>query len=88
MFSVIPIVIHFVAVAVSLHNFPEGIATLVATLSSPALGIPLAIAVALHNVPEGLCVSLPVYYSTGSKWKGFMWAFLSGISEPIGKGSH
>ena len=62
-------------------------ATFVAALSSPSLGVALAIAIALHNVPEGLCVALPVYYATGSRWKGFLWAFLSGVSEPIGKGS-
>ena len=71
--------------AIGLHNFPEGLATFVATLSDPSLGIALAIAIAFHNIPEGVCVSLPVYYATGSKWKGFMWAFLSGISEPIGQ---
>lgn len=73
--------------AIGLHNFPEGLATFVATLSNPSLGIALAIAIALHNIPEGVCVSMPVYYATGSKWKAFMWAFLSGVSEPIGKGT-
>ncbi len=71
--------------AIALHNFPEGLATFVATLSNPSLGLALAIAIALHNIPEGVCVSMPVYYATGSKWKAFMWAFLSGVSEPIGK---
>ncbi len=59
-------------------------ATFVAALSSPTLGVALAIAIALHNVPEGLCVAMPVYYATGSRVKGFLWAFLSGVSEPIG----
>ena len=75
------------ALAIGLHNIPEGMAALVATLSSPSLGIALAIAIALHNVPEGLCVALPIYYATGNRWKGLLWAFLSGISEPIGMGS-
>jgi zinc transporter ZupT len=56
----------------------------VAALSSPSLGAALAVAIALHNVPEGLCVAMPVYYATGSRVKGFLWAFLSGISEPLG----
>jgi len=46
--------------------------------------VALAIAIALHNIPEGVCVAMPVYYATGSKWRGFLWAFLSGISEPFG----
>ena len=74
------------ALAIGLHNFPEGMATFVAALASPSLGIALAIAIALHNIPEGLCVAMPVYYATGSRFKGFLWAFLSGVSEPIGKG--
>lgn len=77
--------LHFAALAIGLHNFPEGMATFVAALSDPSLGISLAVAIALHNVPEGLCVAMPVYYATGSRWKGFFWAFLSGVSEPIGK---
>ena len=70
--------------AIGLHNIPEGLATFVATLSSPSLGGALALAIALHNIPEGVCVSMPVYYATGSKVKAFLWAFLSGISEPLG----
>lgn len=74
--------------AIAIHNFPEGLATFVATLSSPSLGIALCIAIALHNIPEGVCVSMPVYYATGSRWRGFLWAFLSGISEPLGELNH
>ena len=70
--------------AIGLHNIPEGLATFVATLSSPSLGGALALAIALHNIPEGVCVSMPVYYATGSKVKAFLWAFLSGVSEPLG----
>eukprot|EP01064_Diplonema_japonicum_P037311 TRINITY_DN8697_c1_g4_i1.p1 TRINITY_DN8697_c1_g4~~TRINITY_DN8697_c1_g4_i1.p1 ORF type:complete len:352 (+),score=106.30 TRINITY_DN8697_c1_g4_i1:39-1094(+) len=72
------------AVALGLHNFPEGFATFIATLEEPSLGAALAVAIAIHNIPEGICVAMPVYYATGSKWKGFGWAFLSGLSEPIG----
>lgn len=71
------------ALAIGLHNFPEGLATFVAALSDPAVGAVLAIAIGIHNIPEGLCVALPVYYATGSRWKGFFWALLSGVSEPI-----
>jgi len=72
------------AVAIGIHNFPEGLATFVAALADTKLGIALALAIAVHNIPEGICVAMPVYYATGSKWKGFWWSFVSGLSEPIG----
>ena len=72
------------AVAIGLHNFPEGLATFVAALADPKLGVALAVAIAIHNIPEGICVAMPIYYATGSKWKGFWWSFLSGLSEPLG----
>jgi ZIP family zinc transporter len=72
------------ALAIALHNLPEGLATFVATLADPHLGIAVAFAIALHNIPEGLCVAMPLYYSTGSRVQGFLWAFVSGLSEPLG----
>jgi len=71
------------ALAIALHNFPEGLATFVATLADPRVGLLLGIAIAIHNVPEGLCVALPIYYSTGSRLKGFLWGFGSGLAEPF-----
>merc|ERR1719491_1091793 len=59
------------AIAIALHNFPEGLATFVAVLSEPKVGVILAIAIGIHNIPEWLCVSLPVYYATGNRWKAF-----------------
>ena len=72
------------ALAIGIHNLPEGLATFVATLDDPAVGGALAVAIAIHNIPEGLCVSIPIYFSTGDRWLAFRWAILSGISEPIG----
>jgi ZIP family zinc transporter len=74
------------ALAIGLHNFPEGLATFVGTLDDPTVGMGLAIAIGIHNVPEGLCVSVPIYYATKNRWQAFKWAFISGISEPIGAG--
>ncbi|MCF8009527.1 MAG: zinc transporter ZupT [Halanaerobiales bacterium] len=74
----------FSALAIAIHNFPEGLATYAAALSDPALGLSIAIAIAIHNIPEGISVSVPLYYATGSKKKAFIYSFLSGISEPIG----
>merc|ERR1711935_783805 len=64
------------ALAIGLHNFPEGLATFVAALDDPSVGAVLAIAIAIHNIPEGLCVALPIYYATGNRWKAFLWALL------------
>lgn len=72
------------AVAIGIHNFPEGIATFAAALQNPALGISIAVAVAIHNIPEGIAVSVPVFYATGDRKKAFLYSFLSGLSEPLG----
>jgi len=71
------------AIAIGLHNFPEGLATFVATLDSPVVGISLAIAIAIHNIPEGLCVAMPIYFATGDNHKAFLWATISGLSEVV-----
>ncbi|MFW6287841.1 MAG: zinc transporter ZupT, partial [bacterium] len=74
----------FSALAIAIHNFPEGLATFASALSDPALGLSIAIAIAIHNIPEGISVSVPLYYATGSKKKAFGYSFLSGLAEPIG----
>ncbi|NCP67797.1 zinc transporter ZupT [Candidatus Peregrinibacteria bacterium] len=74
----------FTALAIAIHNFPEGLATFLATIEDPSLGIAIAIAVAIHNVPEGIAVSIPIYHATGSRMKAFWYSFGSGIVEPIG----
>lgn len=72
------------ALSISIHNFPEGLATFASALQTPALGVSIAIAVALHNIPEGIAVSVPIWFATGSKRKAFLWSFLSGLTELIG----
>jgi len=74
----------FTALAIAIHNFPEGIATFAAGLTNAEIAIPIAIAIAIHNIPEGIAVSIPISYGTGSKRKGFLLSFLSGLAEPIG----
>ena len=74
----------FTALAVGIHNFPEGLATFMAALSDPQLGIPIAVAIAIHNIPEGIAVAVPVYYATGSRKKAFRLSFFSGLAEPVG----
>ena len=74
----------FSALAIGIHNFPEGLATFMGALSDPALGISITIAIAIHNIPEGIAVSMPIYYATGSRRKAFVYSSLSGFAEPIG----
>ena len=66
------------------HNIPEGIATYITSTQNIKLGIVLTIAIALHNIPEGISISIPIYYSTNSKLKAFIYTLISGLSEPIG----
>ncbi|MBM7571641.1 zinc transporter ZupT [Aquibacillus albus] len=74
----------FTALAIAIHNFPEGIATFTSAIQDPTLGIAIAVAIAIHNIPEGIAVSVPVYFATGDKKKAFKLSFLSGLSEPVG----
>jgi ZIP family zinc transporter len=74
----------FSALAIAIHNFPEGLATFMAALTDPALGISIAVAIAIHNIPEGIAVSVPIYYATKNRKKAFWLSFLSGLAEPVG----
>ncbi|MHA2288091.1 MAG: zinc transporter ZupT [Promethearchaeota archaeon] len=74
----------FIVLGVFIHNFPEGMATFIGTLTDIKLGLLLTLAVALHNIPEGIAVSIPLYVNNGSKRNAFKWSFISGMSEPIG----
>ena len=74
----------FTALAIAIHNFPEGLATFVSALQQPALAVPIVFAIAIHNIPEGIAVSVPIYYATGEKKKAFLYSFLSGLAEPLG----
>ncbi len=74
----------FTAFAIALHNFPEGLATFLAAMKDPSLGIPIAVAIAIHNIPEGIAVAVPIYQATGSRKKAFVYSFLSGLAEPVG----
>jgi zinc transporter, ZIP family len=74
----------FSALAITIHNFPEGIATFAATLSDVSLGGTIAAAVAIHNIPEGIAVSVPIYFATGSRVRAFRLSLLSGLAEPLG----
>ena len=74
----------FSALAIAIHNFPEGLATFISAIQDPTLGVSIAIAIAIHNIPEGIAVSVPIFFATGDRKKAFKYSFLSGLSEPVG----
>lgn len=74
----------FTALAIGIHNFPEGLATFLSALEDPKVGLAIAIAIALHNIPEGVSVSVPIFYATGNRRKAFIYSILSGLFEPLG----
>lgn len=72
----------FTALAIGIHNLPEGLVTFLAAMHDPSLGVPIA----LHNIPEGVSVSVPISCVTGKRRKAFIYSFLSGLAEPVGAG--
>ncbi|GMF66164.1 unnamed protein product [Phytophthora lilii] len=72
------------ALAIGIHNLPEGIATYVGAIQNSSVGISLAVGIGLHNIPEGIAVAAPIYFATGSRWRGIMWCAISAGAEPIG----
>ena len=72
------------ALAIAIHNFPEGIATFIGALNDPEMGAGITFAIAIHNIPEGIAVAIPIYYATKSKAKALLYATLSGFSELLG----
>ncbi|MER1998179.1 MAG: zinc transporter ZupT [Lysinibacillus sp.] len=74
----------FTALAIAIHNFPEGIATFLSVLDDPSVGAAVAIAVAIHNIPEGIAVAIPIFYATGVRAKAFKLSLFSGLAEPLG----
>lgn len=74
----------FTALAIAVHNFPEGMASFISALQEPGVAIPIVAAIAIHNIPEGIAVSVPIYQATGSRRRAFLLSFCSGLAEPLG----
>lgn len=74
----------FTALAIAIHNFPEGLATFVSALDDPEVGVAITVAIAIHNIPEGIAVAVPIYYATNNRKKAFGLSVLSGLTEPLG----
>jgi len=80
------------ALAVTIHNLPEGMAVGVvfagaesgASNISLASAVAVALGIAIQNVPEGAIISMPMRAAGNSKWKSFVIGSLSGAVEPVG----
>lgn len=72
------------AVAIAIHNLPEGLALFTAGLKDITMAIPIAAAIVLHNIPLSIAISVPIYHSTGSKKKAFTYSLLVGLCQPLG----
>jgi len=72
------------AIGITIHNLPEGIAVGAGFLNAPAFGIFIAAAIMLHNIPEGIATALPLCKGGVHRWDAFRVASLSGFAEPVG----
>lgn len=70
--------------AIIMHNIPEGVATFLSSSTNMSLGLSLALAISFHNIPEGISIAIPIYFSTKSRLKAFLYTLISGLSEPLG----
>lgn len=72
------------ALAIAIHNFPEGMATFIGAMNDSQTGAGITFAIAIHNIPEGIAVAIPIYYATKSRAKALLYATVSGLTEPAG----
>ena len=72
------------ALAIAIHNFPEGMVTFTASFKDARMGLLIAVAIAIHNIPEGITASLPIFFATGNRKKAFLLSLFSGLTEPLG----
>ena len=80
------------ALAVTIHNLPEGMAVGVVfagadsgvTNISLASAIAVSLGIAIQNIPEGAIISMPMCAAGNSRWRSFVIGSLSGAVEPLG----
>ena len=71
-------------ITLMIHNIPEGIITFMSNITKESIGLKMAVSILIHNIPEGIAIALPIYYSTKSHFKSFIYTFIAAISEPLG----
>lgn len=74
----------FSALAIGIHNIPEGLALFTTGLQDISLAYPVAAAIIMHNIPLGMAISFPLYYSTKSRLKAFTYTSIVGLMQPLG----
>lgn len=77
------------ALAVTIHNLPEGMAVGVVYAGETqgltmSAALAVAIGIALQNIPEGAIISMPMHSEGNSRWRSFLIGSLSGVVEPVG----
>jgi len=72
------------AIGIAIHNLPEGLALFTAGLKDIKVALPIGIAILIHNIPLGIAISVPMYYSTKSRAKTFIYTLLVGLCQPLG----
>ena len=77
------------ALAVTIHNLPEGMAVGVVFAGegqglSLSAALAVSIGIALQNIPEGAIISMPMHAEGNSRWRSFLIGSLSGVVEPLG----
>lgn len=62
----------YLLMGIFLHNFPEGMAIAIGSVTEAKVSLAIALAVAIHNIPEGICTSAPYYHTTGARLRSFI----------------
>jgi ZIP family zinc transporter len=75
-----------VAIAVALHNIPEGAAAIATTIVDLQSGIATTIAIALHNIPEGVAIAATALAAAGSRTRAFVLVSIAALAEVSGAG--
>ncbi|MFH1294961.1 MAG: ZIP family metal transporter [Candidatus Aenigmatarchaeota archaeon] len=74
----------FLLIGIFLHNFPEGLAMGVGSVTTMSLSLVIAIAICIHDIPEGICTSAPYYYVTKKRLRTFLVSSSTAIPTVLG----
>jgi len=74
----------YLLIGIFLHNFPEGMAMAVGSISHSKTSLIIAIAIGIHNIPEGICTSAPYYAATGKRLKAFLYSSSTALPTIVG----
>jgi ZIP family zinc transporter len=75
---------YFIALGITLHNIPEGIAIGATGDVSEQMGLATAITIGLHNIAEGLCVAMPLCLGNVRKTRVVLITTMTGLATLLG----